>query len=89
MSFPWLMVRLERHLHIDLKFRDEKGVLQCWNEVEQAVSELIQHEVDHLDGILAVDRALDRDSIIARKIYEQRRSYFDSRVDYFIVPTIK
>jgi len=88
MSFPWLMVRLERHLHIDLTYRDEKGGLLHWNKVEQAVSELLQHEVDHLDGILAVDHALDRNSIIARKVYEERKDFFDRLVDYSIAPTI-
>jgi peptide deformylase len=89
MSFPWLMVRLERHLHVDLTYSNEKGSRQHWDSVEQAVSELLQHEVDHLDGVLAVDRALDRNSIIARQIYEQRKAFFDRQVDYVIVPTIK
>lgn len=88
MSFPWLMVRVRRHLHVDLAYRDEKGNRQSWDKVEQAVSELLQHEVDHLDGVLAIDRALDRDSIIARKVYEARREFFDRLVDYTIVPTI-
>jgi peptide deformylase len=88
MSFPWLMVRLERHLHVDLTYCDEKGSLRRWHNVEQAVSELLQHEVDHLDGVLAIDRALGRDSIIARKVYEVRKPYFDRQVDYSIVPTI-
>ncbi len=84
MSFPWLMVRVERHRHVDLDYRDEAGKPQKWSKVEQAVSELLQHEVDHLNGVLAVDRALDRESIIARKIYEERKAFFDSQVDYAI-----
>jgi peptide deformylase len=88
MSFPWLMVRVERHLHVDLHFRDEKGKTQAWNGVEQAVSELLQHEVEHLDGILALDRALDRDAIIARSVYEARREFFNAQVHYAIQPTI-
>ena len=89
MSFPWLMVRLERNLHVDLSFQDEKGATKEWPKVEQAVSELLQHEVDHLNGTLAVDRALDKDSIIARKLYEERKPFFDRQVDYSIVATIK
>lgn len=89
MSFPWLMVRLKRHVHVDLTYFDEKRAPQSWTEVEPTISELIQHETDHLDGILAVDHALDRDSVIARKVYEQHRDYFDSQVDYAIVPTIQ
>ncbi len=89
MSFPWLMVRLKRHRQVDLAYFDERGMPQSWTDAEPAVAELIQHETDHLDGILAVDHALDRDSVIARKVYEQHRDYFDSQVDYAIVPTIR
>ena len=88
MSFPWLMVRLRRHVQIDLTFRNERGALKEWNKSGQAVSELVQHEVDHLNGVLAVDHALDRDSIVARVLYEERREFFDRQVDYFITPTI-
>ena len=89
MSFPWVLVRLERHLSVDLRYRDECGTPVSRERVEQDVSELLQHEVDHLDGILALDRALDRDSIIARQIYLEQKSYFDSLVDYVIRPTIR
>ena len=88
MSFPWLMVRLRRHVQIDLTFQNERGDLVEWNKLELAISELVQHEVDHLNGILAVDHALDRDSIIARRLYEERKELFDRQVDYFIAPTI-
>ena len=87
MSFPWLMVRVRRHLHVDVEFGHEGGESRRWDRVDQAVSELLQHEVDHLDGVLAVDRALDRDSIIARKLYLERKAYFDRQVDYSITPT--
>jgi peptide deformylase len=88
MSFPWLMVRLERHLSVDLRYQDEQGEWISKGKVEQDVSELLQHEVDHLDGILALDRALDRDSVIARQVYLERRPYFDGLVDYAIRPTV-
>jgi len=32
----------------------------------------LQHEIDHLDGILAVDRALDRESFCTREEYSRR-----------------
>ncbi len=88
MSFPWLMVRVERHLRVDLRYHDEGGGVKSWPAVDQAVSELLQHEVDHLDGVLAIDRALDRESVIARRVYESNKAYFDSRVEYAIVPTV-
>jgi peptide deformylase len=88
MSFPWIMVRLARYRRIGLEFQDESGALQQWRDIERSTGELIQHETDHLDGILAIDHALDRDSIIARSVYEEQREFFDSQVDYTILPTI-
>jgi peptide deformylase len=89
MSFPWLMIRLARHADIAARFRNADGEEQRWDRIEPAVAELLQHEVDHLDGVLAVDRALDRESIIAREVYLQRRRLFDRQVDYTIVPTVQ
>ncbi len=58
MSFPNLLVQLTRHKTCDVEFRDLDWNLR--NEhFEDDLSELIQHEYDHLDGILAVDRAKD------------------------------
>lgn len=68
MSFPELLVRVRRHRHCRLTFRDESWKEQEW-ELEGDLSELLQHEVDHLDGILAVQRAIDERSFaLARQI---------------------
>ncbi len=58
-SFPNLMVELERSESVTLRYQDRRGE---WQEIvaEGAFSELLQHEVDHLDGVLSIDRALDR-----------------------------
>ena len=84
MSFPWLMVRLRRHASISLQYVDEDGRTGEWRRLEQSSSELLQHEIDHLDGILAIDRALDRDAIISREVYERDFSRFAKQVDYVI-----
>lgn len=64
-SFPNLMVRLRRHSSVTLRYQNRSG---AWAELSAggALSELIQHEMDHLDGILAVDRALDHLSLATR-----------------------
>ncbi|MFW9958435.1 MAG: peptide deformylase [Candidatus Odinarchaeota archaeon] len=58
MSFPDLIVRVLRHRSCTIEYRDEK-----WNhhtlELVDDLSELLQHEYDHLNGILAVSRAMD------------------------------
>ena len=81
MSFPSLFVRVRRHRSITVRFLDEHGALQDWPNLKPATSELLQHEIDHLDGILAVDRAVDRDSLVMRDVFEARRDYFASQVD--------
>ena len=58
MCFPGLLVRVKRHRSCVLTFLDEKWEQQRW-ALEGDMSELIQHEYDHLDGILATQRAVD------------------------------
>lgn len=58
MSFPNLLVKVKRHQSLTLEYLDENWKKQTWT-VEGALSELIQHEYDHLDGILCTMRAID------------------------------
>jgi peptide deformylase len=64
LCFPDLLVRVRRARSITLEFEDEAGRAQVWRDLEPAESELFQHELDHLDGILAVDRAIDATAIV-------------------------
>ena len=64
-SFPNLMVRLERHSRVRLMYERRDGS-RAEIDAVGALSELIQHEMDHLDGVLAVDRALDGESLCTR-----------------------
>ena len=61
MSFPNLFVKVERHQSLTLEYWDENWEKQSW-QVEGAISELIQHEYDHLDGVLCTMRAMDEKS---------------------------
>jgi peptide deformylase len=70
-SFPNLLVWLERSVAVRLRYLDDLGESRNL-EARGAFSELLQHEMDHLDGILAVDRALDRDSLCTREEFERR-----------------
>lgn len=58
MCFPGLHVKVKRHVSCTLNFLDENWVAHQW-KLKGNESELIQHEVDHLDGILATQRAVD------------------------------
>ena len=86
MSFPWLMVRLQRRRSISLSYTDQEGARVDWSNLDASTSELMQHEVDHLDGVLALDRARDVRDIVSRAVFERMREVFASEADYTIPP---
>jgi peptide deformylase len=65
MCFPELLVKVRRHKRAMIRFKD-----LAWKEkimpITDDLSELLQHEYDHLDGILAVSRAVDGRSFALR-----------------------
>lgn len=62
MSFPNLLVRVRRHRQLTMNYRDEHWQPHSWNVTDWAMSELIQHEYDHLNGVLCTMRAIDERS---------------------------
>ena len=82
MSFPFLLVRVARDVSISVEFEDGAGCRQRWDRLDRATSELLQHEIDHLDGVLALDRAVDRDAIVAREVFESMPDHFARLVDF-------
>jgi peptide deformylase len=58
MSFPNLLVKVKRHSSLTIKYLDENGQPQVW-KMDGALSELLQHEYDHLNGVLCTMRAID------------------------------
>ena len=74
MSFPDLLVKVRRHKGCEIRYRDME-----WNDqammLEDDLSELLQHECDHLDGILAVARAIDEHSFALKS----QRSFASNR----------
>jgi peptide deformylase len=79
MSFPGLLVRVRRHARISIAHSDESGKRMNLPDFDPARAELIQHEIDHLDGILAVDRALDGDSLVTRAAFEAHPEHFKNQ----------
>lgn len=65
MSFPDLLVKVRRHKSCSVQFMNLDGELVT-HQLEGDAAELLQHEYDHLDGILAVQRAVDDKSIALR-----------------------
>lgn len=64
-SFPELMVRVARAAEIRVAYTDERGTQQTL-AADGDLSELLQHEIDHLDGILAVERAISPTAFATR-----------------------
>ena len=58
MSFPNLFVKVKRHKKVTIRYLNENWQRKVW-EMEDDLSELLQHECDHLDGILSTMRAID------------------------------
>ena len=73
LSFLSIFMQVERHREIKVRYQDLEGE---WQEIqagaEKDLSELLQHEIDHLDGILAVDRITDMRTLCTREEFEKR-----------------
>jgi peptide deformylase len=65
MCFPDLLVKVLRHRHCRIVYRDALWQERSW-PLEGDLSELLQHEIDHLYGVLAVERAIDGRSFALR-----------------------
>ena len=65
MSFPNLLVKVMRYKKSTIQYLDMNWVPHTM-VLEGDLSELIQHEYDHLDGILATMRAKDNKSFIMK-----------------------
>ncbi len=65
-------VEILRHKQIKIQWEDKKGEKKVDN-FEKDLSELIQHETDHLEGVLATDFLTDvKQKIIMREEWEKR-----------------
>ena len=58
MCFPDLLVSVLRHRSCRITYRTSEWLTEQLT-LEGDLSELLQHECDHLDGVLAVSRAID------------------------------
>lgn len=65
MCFPDLLVKVKRHKSCTIEYVDENLEPRSM-KLKDDLSELLQHEYDHLDGILAVSRAIDGQSFAYR-----------------------
>jgi peptide deformylase len=62
LSIPDLRGDVPRHLRVRVHYFDRNGE-PCMQEAEGLTAGTFQHEVDHLDGVLFVDRLVDARSL--------------------------
>lgn len=73
LSFLSIFMQVERHREITVRYQNLKGEIQEFRAGDdQNLSELLQHEIDHLDGILAIDRVIDVKTICTKEEFEKR-----------------
>jgi peptide deformylase len=76
LSFLSIFMQVERHRHVTVRYQNIRGeTLEFEAGDDRNLSELLQHEIDHLDGVLAIDRT-DIRTICTREEFERR--YRDS-----------
>lgn len=63
LSVPGVLVRVRRHRSVSLTYRDHRFRLRRWNRLPFDLAELVQHEIDHLDGVLMTDLAEGPDAL--------------------------
>jgi peptide deformylase len=73
LSFLSMFMQVERHRAIKIRYQDLASEWQEANAGDELnLSELLQHEIDHLDGILAIDRMVDVKTLCVREEFEKR-----------------
>jgi peptide deformylase len=71
LSFLCIFMQVRRHCWIDVRYQDRSG---AWHELRAVgdPAELLQHEIDHLNGVLAIDRLTDVRTICTREEFERQ-----------------
>jgi peptide deformylase len=84
LSFLSIFMQVERNREITVRYRDVNGENHQFRAGDDRnLSELLQHEIDHLDGILAIDRIIDIKTLCAREEFEKR---YRQSSPYAVVP---
>ena len=71
LSVPGIRGLVPRHRSIEIEYSDRQGKLQR-QELTDFVARIFQHEYDHLDGIVFVDRVESTRELITEDEYQKR-----------------
>lgn len=73
LSFLSIFMQVERRRWVTVRYQNLEGETLSFDAGnDRDLSELMQHEIDHLDGILAIDRVVDVKTICTREEFEKR-----------------
>lgn len=72
-SIPGLLVRVQRAYRIKVQYQDLSGKTHEI-DAEGGLAALLQHEIDHLDGVLMVDRPASLDPFCLREEWNKHYS---------------
>jgi peptide deformylase len=73
LSVPGIRGKVERPVEIEVEYQDLRGS-KHGIRVDGLVSRIIQHELDHLDGVLFVDRlSFGRKTLVRGKLKDLSR----------------
>jgi peptide deformylase len=67
LSFPELLVLVSRPRQVRVEYLDAAGTPRVL-DVEGYAARVVQHEYDHIEGVLTIDRASPRDIVKASEI---------------------
>lgn len=84
LSVPNLRGMVERHVNVRVRYLDRDGVPH--DEVERGLTAgTFQHECDHLDGVLFLDRVTDPTTFTTWEQFERfHRAEFVERISAFV-----
>jgi peptide deformylase len=78
LSLPGIRVQIDRNFTILVQGVDTEGTIKQI-ELNGMMSRIIQHEIDHLNGVLIIDYASVAEKFFLKEKLEQhRREYFNS-----------
>lgn len=81
LSIPGLYADVTRPARVKVRYLDQAGVKKEI-EGEGLLAACLQHEIDHLDGIMFVDHlSILKRNMIMRKLAKQQREKRDARAD--------
>ncbi len=70
LSFPGVSVNIKRPSRVKVAYHDEKGKRSIL-EANGLLSRIVQHEIDHINGVLIIDRANKRERLEALEKFSE------------------